>query len=187
METIEAAGLTGTIVFDGEWISIDHDRRVKLGGVIGKMPGSKMSQRLVGLTQPKGTTRIHISDVTSVDFKASTSKIGTGHGYLGFSVVGTKSRVTHDGSSVTGLIGSHDRSHDENYVTFWKEHQAGFTAIRDAVDNARIAARSRPEATAAVPPQAVTSTADELRKLADLHREGLLTDEEFAAHKAKLL
>ena len=31
------------------------------------------------------------------------------------------------------------------------------------------------------------STADELRKLADLHEQGVLTDEEFAAQKAQLL
>jgi hypothetical protein len=31
------------------------------------------------------------------------------------------------------------------------------------------------------------STGDELRKLADLHREGALTDEEFEAAKAKIL
>ena len=32
-----------------------------------------------------------------------------------------------------------------------------------------------------------TSTADELSKLAELHNKGLLTDEEFAAQKAKVL
>ncbi len=32
-----------------------------------------------------------------------------------------------------------------------------------------------------------TSNADELSKLADLHRNGVLSDEEFAAQKAKLL
>jgi Short C-terminal domain len=41
------------------------------------------------------------------------------------------------------------------------------------------------------PPQQPSSPsgliADELRKLADLHKEGVLTDEEFAAQKAHLL
>jgi hypothetical protein len=32
-----------------------------------------------------------------------------------------------------------------------------------------------------------TTVADELRKLAELHREGVLTEEEFAAQKARLL
>ncbi|MGI9666015.1 MAG: SHOCT domain-containing protein [Acidimicrobiia bacterium] len=32
-----------------------------------------------------------------------------------------------------------------------------------------------------------TNTADELSKLADLHKQGVLTDDEFAAQKAKLL
>lgn len=34
---------------------------------------------------------------------------------------------------------------------------------------------------------AAPSTADELGKLADLHRQGVLTDEEFAAQKQRLL
>ena len=34
---------------------------------------------------------------------------------------------------------------------------------------------------------AVTSDADELQKLAELHTQGILTDEEFAAKKAQIL
>lgn len=37
------------------------------------------------------------------------------------------------------------------------------------------------------PPPAAVSVADELRKLADLRREGILTDEEFESQKARLL
>ena len=37
------------------------------------------------------------------------------------------------------------------------------------------------------PPQAPVSEADELQKLAELHASGALTDEEFAAEKAKIL
>lgn len=45
-----------------------------------------------------------------------------------------------------------------------------------------------PSPTPPTPAVASTSSvADELGKLAELHRSGALTDEEFAAHKAKLL
>ena len=39
----------------------------------------------------------------------------------------------------------------------------------------------------AVPPQAGPSMADQLNQLADLHNQGVLSDGEFAAAKAKLL
>ena len=40
---------------------------------------------------------------------------------------------------------------------------------------------------AASPPDALSSTSAELQQLADLHREGSLTAEEFEAAKAKVL
>ncbi len=40
---------------------------------------------------------------------------------------------------------------------------------------------------AAAPAPASTDTTAELKKLADLHAQGVLTDEEFAASKKKLL
>jgi hypothetical protein len=44
-----------------------------------------------------------------------------------------------------------------------------------------------PPPPAAAPPAAVESTVDQLKDLADLKREGILTEEEFAAQKAKIL
>jgi hypothetical protein len=44
-----------------------------------------------------------------------------------------------------------------------------------------------PEQYEAAPPPAPTSDADELQQLAQLHASGALTDEEFAAAKAKIL
>jgi Short C-terminal domain len=39
----------------------------------------------------------------------------------------------------------------------------------------------------AAPPQAAPDPIDQLRELGELHQQGVLTDEEFAAQKAKLL
>src|SRR5215213_8953434 len=44
-----------------------------------------------------------------------------------------------------------------------------------------------PPQMAAPAPVAVESTVDQLKDLADLKREGILTEEEFAAQKAKIL
>ncbi|USD36024.1 MULTISPECIES: SHOCT domain-containing protein [Ferrimonas] len=54
-------------------------------------------------------------------------------------------------------------------------------ADRDDERRAPAAMSSEPQATAAV------SVADELQKLAELHRQGVLTDTEFVAQKSKLL
>lgn len=44
-----------------------------------------------------------------------------------------------------------------------------------------------PPAPAAPPPSAAPSTIDQLKELAELKSQGVLTDEEFAAQKAKVL
>lgn len=48
---------------------------------------------------------------------------------------------------------------------------------------------AQPEPTSYPPPPAEqeTDTYDELKKLGELHAQGILTDEEFSAEKAKLL
>jgi hypothetical protein len=44
-----------------------------------------------------------------------------------------------------------------------------------------------PAPAAPAPPAAAESTVDQLKDLADLKREGILTEEEFAAQKGKIL
>jgi hypothetical protein len=44
-----------------------------------------------------------------------------------------------------------------------------------------------PDAAPAAPDVAPTAPIDQLKELAELHKSGVLTDEEFAAQKAKLL
>ena len=55
-----------------------------------------------------------------------------------------------------------------------------------AVEEARQQGAAQAQQQAAAPPAATDVTA-ELTKLADLHKQGVLTDEEFAAMKKKLL
>jgi len=60
--------------------------------------------------------------------------------------------------------------------------QAFVDAVTAAVAHAKASAAS-----AAAPAPTPASTADELAKIADLHDRGALTDDEFAAAKAKIL
>ena len=48
-------------------------------------------------------------------------------------------------------------------------------------------APQQPQAAQAPPPPAATSTIDQLKELGELKSQGILTEEEFAAEKAKLL
>lgn len=45
----------------------------------------------------------------------------------------------------------------------------------------------QPQAAQAPPPPAAASTIDQLKELGELKNQGILTEEEFAAQKAKLL
>ncbi len=59
-----------------------------------------------------------------------------------------------------------------------------------AVEQARAEGAASAQQQAAAPPAAAASSSKvnaELQKLADLHKQGILTDEEFAAAKKKLL
>lgn len=67
----------------------------------------------------------------------------------------------------------------EDYLRY-REHEAHLESIR--------AIASKQETVVVTPPkQSPVSVADEIRKLSQLKSEGLLTEDEFAAEKAKLL
>jgi hypothetical protein len=76
-----------------------------------------------------------------------------------------------------------DAGTDENSVVFTKGHLAEFVAIKNYVEQ-RIAQGAMGGGTAAALPPDV---ADQIRKLGALRDDGLLSDEEFAQQKAKLL
>ena len=86
---------------------------------------------------------------------------------------------------------------DTNHLTLddVREFRDGVAAITAAIADARLAANggltsARPEAVAEQTPDAVAPARDfiaELGALAAFHRDGVLTDEEFAAAKRKLL
>lgn len=108
-----------------------------------------------------GEKRIPFSSITAIQFKEAGSWLA---GFIQFSIKG--------GGEWHGQV-----NQDENALQFDKEFNTEFAALREFVE--------RQMATATVSP--MTSTADELMKLAALRDQGILTDEEFASQKAKLL
>jgi hypothetical protein len=122
---------------------------------------AKMSK---GLTA--GDRRIPIGNVAAVQFKAP----GLTSGYIRFSVAGS---VDHSPGILKG-------QHDENQVQFLRKHQPEFEAVRDRVE-ATIAGSATSSAAPAM------DIADQLRKLAELRDEGILSEEEFQGKKTQLL
>ncbi len=128
-----------------------------------------MAKLTHGFTQ--GQKRIAISQVTSVQFK----KPGLAVGYIQFTMAGANESK---GGALKAVK-------DENSVAFEK-NASDFEAIRDFVE-AKIAARFArgTEPPTASPQQ--SSVSEQIRELAALREDGLLSEEEFASQKAKLL
>lgn len=115
----------------------------------------------------KGEKRIPISSISSVQFKKPGAMT---NGYIQFSLSGGR-------ESGRGLM---DATKDENSVMFTSAQVKSFEAIRDFIEE-RLGGGQAPQ-------QAATpDLADQLTKLANLRDQGILTDDEFQAQKAKLL
>lgn len=116
----------------------------------------------------KGEKRIPYRSVTSVQFKAAGMLT---NGYIQFGVAGGK-------ESGGGILAA---THDENTVMFRKAANEQFAHLRDAVESRAEKARGGGEASNR--PSAIA----ELAQLAELHKQGILTDAEFSQQKARLL
>jgi hypothetical protein len=125
----------------------------------------------------RGAKRIAIGTITAVQFK----KPGLATGYIQFTLAGGS-------ESTRGVVAA---GRDENSVLFVASHLKEFEAIRNHIEQA-IAARHAPAA--AVPvinhihtAPAAGDFASQLRELAALRDEGLLSPEEFEQQKQHLL
>ena len=115
----------------------------------------------------KGDKEISIDQISSVQFKEA----GFANGYLQIGFVGgTESKA--------GIV---DAVNDENTVMFNKRQQPDFEKMRDAI---RSSIKAIKQANGKAAP---ISAADEIRKLASLRDDGLITNEEFEAKKAQIL
>ena len=110
----------------------------------------------------KGDKRIPYSSITAVQYKEPGGWLA---GYIQFSIQGA---VEWHGPV----------NQDENSLQFDKKDADAFRTLRDFVQN-----RVGRNGSSGVP----ISIADELTKLAALRGAGVLTDDEFAVQKAKLL
>lgn len=118
----------------------------------------------------KGDKRIPIANILAVQFKPANAMV---NGYIQFSTAG--------GENSAGMLSGVT---DENSVIFTKKHLADFVKLRDHIEHV-IATRLKSSGNSS--PVQPVDVADQIGKLADLVSKGLLTNDEFADQKAKLL
>ena len=115
----------------------------------------------------KGDKEIAISSITSIQWRKAGLLT---NGYIQFGFFG--------GSEAKR--GIFQATEDENSIMFNQGRQAEFEAIRNELQRV---INARPSAGATSP----TSAADEIKKLADLREQGILSSDEFEAKKKQLL
>lgn len=122
---------------------------------------------LARATHGRGDKKIPLTAISAVQWKPA----GMTNGFIQLSIGGADRQAAKGGRTMNA-------AKDENSVVFTRKQQSAFEALRAALEQA-IASQHTPAA--------ATSVADELAKLAELHRQGVLNDTEFAAQKARIL
>lgn len=114
----------------------------------------------------KGDKRIPIASITAVQLKPAKLT----DGYLQLSILG----------GVESRKGWADAGTDENTITFGTSKNRDFEAVRNRIE--RLIAQVASSST-----HAPDDSVDQLERLAQLKNQGLLTEQEFQAAKAKIL
>jgi hypothetical protein len=156
---MKCKGVNGTVTFDGTWVTFDREG---LG-----------ARATVG----KGEKKIALDQITSVRWKQPSRLI---RGYIAFSLPGRVERKSGFGKQTV------DAAKDPDAVVFGFTQADAFLALKEKIEDAL--AQHHAPSPAPVPAAAPEADpAEQLKKLADLHESGLLTDEEFAAKRAALV
>lgn len=124
-------------------------------------------------TVGKGEKRLHISNITAVQWKPAGRLV---NGFIQFTVPGGNEQRSAMGKQTV------DAASDENSVVFTRRQMPEFERLRAAIDEA-IAHQHAPQTAG----DSGGSLSDELHKLAALRDQGVITDADFEAGKAKLL
>lgn len=158
-EPIRVQGVNGTVVFDGDFVTIERK--------------GFLARTSVG----KGTKRIPLGSITAVQWKPPGAFV---NGFISFGLGGGNEVRSRFGSQTT------DATKDENSVVVTKKQGPAFEALRATIEEA-IAQRQRPVAPSATATPAEPDVLAQLERLGNLRDAAVITSEEFEAKKAELL
>lgn len=128
---------------------------------------------LARMSMGKGEKRIPLASITAVQWKEPGVLV---NGFIQFTLAGGIEQRSRFGQQ------TQDAAHDENSIVVTKKQAPDFLALRTAIESGIATQLHAPVAA----PVAATGAA-EVSRLAELHAQGILTDEEFAAAKARAL
>lgn len=173
---VDIIGANGSIRVDGSFVVLNRGLAHDL--VLGNLRGSKS---------------IPIKSIQAVQLKRATRFVT---GALEFVVTGDRSNTGNDRMSVTGesnqfvnlLFGRQvARLANENIIAFTAAQESAFIELHayvlEQIDKPQLMTLASP----ALPTAQSTDLVAQLERLRALHTEGVLTDGEFAAAKARLL
>lgn len=130
----------------------------------------------LGVGAADDVQRVAYGDITSVSMGGSIKPVG---GVTGIVVSGGLNLMAAKQKTIT--LDVHGAVHT---FAFNMESTETVRKAVDLITHKSLEAKKRPESVAAA---TTSSAADEIAKLAALHRDGVLTDEEFTSAKTKLL
>ncbi|HEY2088586.1 MAG TPA: DUF4429 domain-containing protein [Mycobacterium sp.] len=125
-------------------------------------------------TSGKGEKRIPLYSIAAVQWKPAGPVM---NGFIQFTVPGGNEARARFGRQTSSAV------QDENSVVFTRQQMPAFEKIRAAIDGA-IAASHAPAAAAAAP---APDLGTQIANLSQMHQTGVLSDEEFAAAKSRLI
>lgn len=123
-------------------------------------------------TVGRGEKRIPVGQITAVQWKDGGRLT---RGFIEFTLGGANENRSAFGHQAS------DQMRNENAIVFIREQEPPFRALREAIE-AAIAAFHTP-----AEPGAGSDLGTQLQQLSSLHAQGVLTDAEFQAAKARLL
>jgi hypothetical protein len=161
---VEIKGVNGTVLLDGGFVTIQRKGFLARSGI------------------GKGEKRIPLRQITAVQFKPAGAMV---NGFVQFSLGGGAERRSAFGRQ------SLDAASDENSVMFTKKQQPQFEQLRAAIEQAiERTHQPQPLHQPQVGPPAREAQGDlvgQLNQLAELRRQGALTEPEFQSAKQQLI
>lgn len=151
------------------------DQAVGMNGELafdGQFVTLSRNSRYARMTVGRGEKRIPIGEITAVQWKDARAFV---RGFIEFTIAGGNENRSRFGRQAK------DQMKNENGIVFTVDQAPPFRALRAAIEAAMVAIASPPAAAA------TSDLGGQLQQLADLHTQGVLSDAEFQAAKARLL
>jgi len=190
---LEAEGANGRIVIEDNFVTISREGVTKLHRLAMRSQTGYGGEKRIPLTsitsvqfKTVGSTGEKLSDIWSSTpgLRQINQALGSSAGatdYIQFGVTGGSER-----GAGKGWFGTQAAiANDENTILFTKVQEPAFAAIRDHIE--QYLTKRTEVAVSSATPTPPADLASQIKSLKELHEAGVLSDDEFAQAKSKLI